>query len=644
MLPGSDVLSMLNKRIGAKALQSALDPGHSFPGPVRNSGTPAWLKSVNMAGVNVRTIQSFWNVVKYALTLPQSQSAIHLLPIWEPGVVGSLYGMTSWRINREFFSPELATLVPALHSVEKQLKVAVNLLHALGKTVGMDVIPHTDRYSEIVLANPRFFEWLQRKDTRIADHSATLHEKVETAILNWLIRKGPAIPAMDFPEDPEMFFAPAFGEERRNLILFGRHEDFEGRNHRRTLVLDELFRQGFEPVPATMGPPYRGLEVDPRPEASVTDSEGRVWRDYRIIRPQFMSRVFGPLTRYRFYEPLNDNRDWQLDFSRPNREVWDYFCAKYAAIQAEYGFDFMRGDMSHVQMRPEGVPAGVDDFYDPHKAVRNHIRKKAPYFGYFAETFLAGPGVMAYGNEYDHLEASDADSTLGDLQSMAVGSARFMAAFSQYLDLSETRRFAPNFTLMTADKDDPRFDRFYLNGNEARFFTGLFLTDWPSYMGLGFELRDIHRKPAQNEYYTKLYVFQISDGPKSTAGPYRWGGNMRLFNRLNRIRQLAEAIFAEIREEGTRWLIKPDPLAGCKVIAWTQQKHPRYLFVVNLDGSRRSEQVLVPRAAPGKIAGFRFSTHQKGDDAAPVVQNEYHWFIPPLKAGEGRCYELKAEG
>nr|HMQ60076.1 hypothetical protein [Flavilitoribacter sp.] len=134
MLPGSDVLTILNKRIGAKALQSALDPGNSFPGPVRNSGTPAWLKSVNMAGVNVRTIQSFWNVVKYALTLPQSQSAIHLLPIWEPGVVGSLYGMTSWRINREFFSPELAALVPALPSVEKQLKVAVNLLHALGKT------------------------------------------------------------------------------------------------------------------------------------------------------------------------------------------------------------------------------------------------------------------------------------------------------------------------------------------------------------------------------------------------------------------------------------------------------------------------------------------------------------------------------
>ncbi|HMP12896.1 MAG TPA: hypothetical protein PKD70_03380 [Saprospiraceae bacterium] len=65
--------------------------------------------------------------------------------------------------------------------------------------------------------------------------------------------------------------------------------------------------------------------------------------------------------------------------------------------------------------------------------------------------------------------------------------------FRPYLDTLQTRTVAPAFTMMTGDKDDPRFDHFYLKGNEARFFIGLFLTDMPSYMALGFECRDPHR-------------------------------------------------------------------------------------------------------------------------------------------------------
>ena len=151
-LDGQLILGTLAQRLGPGTVQRALSPLQSIPSPVATEQSPAWIKRVNMVGVNVRTIQSFWNMVKYALTLPDSQSSIHLLPMWEPGVVASLYGMASWRINPEFFSTELYHLVPQLDTVEKQLKAVVNLLHAMGKTVGMDVIPHTDRYSEMVIA------------------------------------------------------------------------------------------------------------------------------------------------------------------------------------------------------------------------------------------------------------------------------------------------------------------------------------------------------------------------------------------------------------------------------------------------------------------------------------------------------------
>lgn len=231
-----------------------------------------------------------------------------------------------------------------------------------------------------------------------------------------------------------------------------------------------------------MAPPYRGLEVDPNPEAKTIDTDGRIWRDYRMIHPQKMSRVFGPLTRYKLYDCLNDNANWEINFDAPRQEVWNYVCQKYHEVQTIYNFDFMRGDMSHVQMRPSGVPEQVDEFYDIHKAIKRYCQSNKPYFGYFAETFLAPPNEMGYGDEVEHLVQSEADTTLGDLQSMIVGSERFVSEFARYHHIATTTSVVPNFTIMTADKDDPRFDEFYLAGNEVRFFCALFLTDLPSYM------------------------------------------------------------------------------------------------------------------------------------------------------------------
>lgn len=626
-LPATAVLRWLQERYGTEALGRALRPEEAIASPVANEPGPGWIRGVNMAGVNVRTVGSFWRVVHYALTLPACQQGVHLLPIWEPGVVSSLYGMASWRINPAFFDAELAAACPWLDTAEAQLAAVVNVLHLMGKTVGMDVIPHADRYSEIVLANPAYFEWLRRENDRITDHSAHLHEAVENLIRRWLARSGQA-PAGD------VFALP---EPERLQLLFGAPEDQEGRTRRRAGLVDWLFREGYEPVPATMGPPYRGLEVDPSPEAQTTDYLGRVWRDYRITAPQEMSRVFGPLTRYKFYESLDDNREWGVDFSRPRPEVWDYFCNGYAGMQRRYRFDFMRGDMSHVQMRPEGVPFYFDEYYDPHLAVKTRIARQAPWFAYFAESFLAGPNFMAYGDEVEHLEASQADVTLGDLQSMVVGEPDFMAHLRRYLDVLSTRRTTPCFTLMTGDKDDPRFDKFYLTGNEARFFFGLFVTDMPSYMGLGFEQRDPHPEPAPNEHYTKLYVFQIEDGPKATRGPYQWGRNGELFRRLDAIRRWADGVLPQLAGASTRWLLPPDPTAAHLVCAWTQASDdPGYVFVVNFNLKEPARNVKLPRWTSSALRMRPiFSTHQGLLRAGELSCNAVHWLLPELRPGEG---------
>ena len=623
-LPARAVLDWLGERLGRTTVEQCLTPGYRAPGPRQHEPDGAWLKRSNMVGINVRTLGDFFGVVKYALTMPAAQDSIHLLPIWEPGVVASLYGMVSWDINPAFFSAALYRLYPALDRVEKQLAAVVNLLHAMGKSVGMDVIPHVDRYAEIVLLQPNHFEWLRRRDLDIIAHGSRLYAEVEAAIFDWLRANPGTAAGYGLPDEAALFFGKAYPEPVRRRLLFGPPEDYGGRQQRRVALMDHLYRLGLEPVPATMAPPYRGLEVDPSPGALTIDADGREWRDYRIVQPTEMSRVFGPLTRYQLYERKDDNADWQIDFARPRPQVWQYVQRHYDEVQYRYGFDFMRGDMSHVQMRPEGVPHEIDDYYDIQRAIKRGVQRTKPWFGYFAESFMAPPDYMGYGDEVAHLEASEADTTLGNLQSSVVGSTEFLQDFHRYVRTAATRRVTPCFTVMTADKDDPRFDEFYLRANEVRLFTGLFLTALPSYTGAGFLQRDAHPAPAPNEHYTKLYVFQIEEGPKATKGPYVWGQNFALFQRLNRIRELADEWLPQLNKQELNWLIPPAESADYQHVAWTYEG-TNFIFWVNFSETPIDRYPAEFSATPEVY----FSTHAA--DKSDVALRPYEGLILRIK-------------
>ena len=617
-------LEILHKRLGNDTIRRALNPGETIDSPVNRQPDGSWLKRSNMVGVNVRTIGSFWQVVNYALTLPTAHDSIHLLPIWEPGVVGSLYGMVSWQINAEFFDPTLAQFVPALDTVEKQLKVVVNLLHAMGRTVGMDVIPHTDRFSEMVLAYPSLFEWVRRDGSKLVDHTSTVYKYVEEAIWQFLKYHG-AADATPLSFGKAVFFSteqadgptsaganPLLTDDQRHRILFGHSQDVRGRLRRRIDLIRHLTAQGLETLPMTMAPPYRALHIDSNDY--VTDEYDQVWYQYKFDKPQAMSRVFGPLARYRFYESKDNNQQWELDFDRPNYPAWQYMSQKVYDCQRAYNFDFMRGDMAHVQMRPEGVPDMIGHYYDPLRFIKRYVRGNGvSHFAFFAETFLAPPDTMGYGDEADHLDAIDADSTLGDLQSLVVGTDEFLTQFAAYDELRRTRRFAPNFTVMTADKDDPRFDEFYRTGNLFRYFTALFLTDMPSYVGLGFEVRNLHETRGANEEYTKLYVFDIGDDrqpDKVTHGPFVWGHNAEQFAAISQMRTFAESIWPEIAGKETRWLTPPLEDRGGDgavrrsggVIAWAHTEPTGYVFAASMTGElpgRSAGAVDMPDAVPG---------------------------------------------
>ncbi|MFP4113852.1 MAG: hypothetical protein ACLFUA_05730 [Spirochaetales bacterium] len=660
-LPATSVIRLLRERFAEQidaileAPQAPADRDRSphDASPVAAESDTSWLTRTRMIGVNVRTVGSFWRVVHYLLTVPAVYDSVHLLPIWEPGVVASLYGMASWEINPEFFDPELAAAYPNLGTPAEQLRATVDLIHLTGRAVGLDVIPHTDRYSQIVLANPSHFEWLRRRGTRIVDHRAELHEEVAYEIHRWLAENGPArsagaqrVTAVG-GGTPDALFSADTPEAVRNLLLFGEPADREGRLARRLALVDRLYSLGYEPVPATMAPPYRGLEVDRKKRRH--DAAGRLWYDYRIAEPGPMSRVFGPLTRYKLYERLDDNREWRVDFNRPRPEVFEYLASHVAELQRRYGFDFMRGDMSHVQMRPEGPPLEPGRYYDPLAYVKRTVQKQRRSFAYFAESFLSPPGTMGYGDEVDHLEASDADVVLGNLQSVAVADPAFLSRLRRYLDIATGRRVTPCFTVMTGDKDDPRFDAFYLAGNELRCFLSLFLPALPSYTALGFELRDRHERPAPNEYYTKLYVFHEERGPKATRGPYRFGTNRGLFSRITGIRAYADAWLPTLpaearRPEAVRWLLPPDPTAGTRVVAWTLTgAHQDLLFVANTDTFSGRDRLVVPlpreTGAADPLAALLFSTHADGASGGSTIAGD-RVQIEALAAGEARIYAI----
>ena len=621
-----------------------LDP--QLRGPVARHSAPGWIRSANVVGVNIRTVGTYFGVAKYALTLPACHDAVHLLPIWEPGVVDSLYGMCSWEINDEWLDPELAALYPHLGDASRQLRALINLLHVDSRAVGMDVIPHTDRYSEMALCHPEHFEWLRRDDRMIVDHRADLHEEVCGHVFEFVVNHGPACrDARIRLASVDDLFCDAVDEVTRRRVIVGEAADRAGREARRIALVKSLHARGFEPVPATMAPPYRGLTVDERPETTTTDEHGMCWRDFRITRPEPMSRVFGPLARYKLYGRLDNNAEWAIDFGTPREPAWRYICERYGEVQRRFGFDFMRGDMSHVQMRSDGVPISADAHYDPMAAIKAHIRQHnhAPYFAYFAESFLAPPSTMGYGDEIDHLELSDAEITLGDLQSMTVGTAEYMSALRRYLDIGATRAVAPCLTVMTGDKDDPRFDAFYRHGNTWRMFVALFVGDLPSYVGLGFELRDLHLTPAPNEHYTKLYVFQQRRGHNATYGPYVWGHNFDLFDRLTHLREQADVIVPALRGHATRWLCPPDATAAHPVVAWTQRDDPRWVFVAN-SAERDVVNISVPtipRLGDHQRLGLRWSSGSLGvraHDSLPF--NRFQHRIDQLGAGECRIYDL----
>jgi hypothetical protein len=235
-----------------------------------------------------------------------------------------------------------------------------------------------------------------------------------------------------------------------------------------------------------------------------------------------------------------------------------------------------------------------------------------------------------------------------------VGDHEYLRRFRRYLDDLATRSTAPAFTVMTADKDDPRFDLFYRAGNEVRLFTALLLSDMPSYTGLGFEIRDVHLEPVENERYTKLFVFHeegdsnIYPSKARFSDDFIWGTNDELFARLTDLRVFAEAVLPDIADSTTRWLVPPDATTLRGIAIWTQEPSSlapgarRYVCLANYDLERDSGYFGVPGLPEDATLKPLFTTlGAERLDESTVVSNGFFHRIENLEPGEGRVYVIE---
>jgi hypothetical protein len=479
--------------------------GEKVPSPVHHLTNSDWLKQAKIVGIHPRAIGTYPNMTKYAMTFPEE--TVHILPMLETGAGDSLYCAASWKFSREYLCPELVK--KGFDTPEKQLLLTTNMLHALGKRVGFDAVPHMDRFAEPVLANPHLFEWIKivpetgRDLPRILSTAELSHAEaartVEETALQFLRQRGSASGKPLTPEhfDRDYFFR-TLSEEERIAHLFGPAHDLSGRTARRVELMHQIRARQLETMPVVGDAPYGKVAV-----LGFEDAE-RQWYKFGVPADQkYYGKdvvMFSNVTGFRWF---NRNADGtlavptsaMLNAGQDLRHLpaWDYFSNQIKQLQNQYGLDFVRADMAHMQIaHAHGRPVfELDPRNEFWRYMKETVqRDQRPSFGVLGEAFYSPQYVDAV----RHCEALGADVVYGNMQYAPLQTGEFLARAKEYSLLGLNHpgvSHRPLFNVMTADSDKVglKIDQLLEPKQRVvRYFYSLFGGN-PGYMGMGFETR-----------------------------------------------------------------------------------------------------------------------------------------------------------
>lgn len=543
---------MLKNLIGNETLESAMNIELPYKSPVKGEKNTKWCASLKIMNINPRLAKTFWGIVKYAMTFPEK--GVHIMPLWETGDRGSLYVQNSWRLNDEFFDADLCNL--GYDTSSKQLKLVVNILHALGKVVCFDALPHVDNFSEITLLNPSHFEWAKLN----ADKSSqlfppdvdynTIYKEVENVITN----------ASGLGDN--LF---KLEEIEREKLLFPENCD---RTKIRIHLLDSIRRTGFEPVPVTEHSPCRPIVFE------KFESDGQKdWAVFEIKNKNNQAKIFGCITPYKWYK-IDDN-GYPIAGEKEEK-VWDYFIDKINKFQSEYNFDFLRADMAHNQISHSHANPlkNEDEKQEMWAFLKDKIQESKPYFAVLAEAFYNTyyiDGIMDMINK-------KADIVLGNMNFKFLNEE-----FVNYIDdfvnpFRENFPFYPCLCTFSTDGDLKEHAKYFQSqeANELRFFISMFF-NLPSYTGMGFETKSL--KPSKYEEFSHEFV-------KHHAKPFIWGENEQMFNVVCGIRDLYLKYIDLIDNAELSLLERMND----RMLVWSYEKNnePKILCLCNMDNETTS--------------------------------------------------------
>lgn len=683
-ISAKDTITLLNQCLGPKVVAQALNvdtPTNLSPLAKTGVKDPRWIHQSHIVGMHPRVLGSFFNMVKYALTLSPEQDALHILPILEPDtdMYGnrSLYGPINWQLNAEFFDPGLAQAQPHLNTPEKQLKATVNLLHAMGKKVGIDMVQHTAVFSEVALANPDCFEWyltnathrrfinpVSRKTAHSPLNQDHVSDLVKPAILKFLEThhdpEGKVIP----PSTLNQFFT-AVPEAERLALLFGPPHQPKRREQRRKALINTLTEQGFLMASQPMVQPYRPMRL-----AHPTHNGGK----FPKLVTEGTNLGLHTLTPFKLYHL---HPDGSLNLHQPNKLAWNYAIKHYKHLVDTYNFDFMRADMAHIQPWPD-IPY-QNPYYHLYGSIKHAITTQKPYFAYFGEDFpsdnLGFRTHRGVPNTEAHFKEARMDCALGYLPNAGIRETSETVRTTMYH--RRPPQYSVTMTMMTADSDGTEFGGRWeayntTLGNTVRAFIGFFLP--PSYMGVGFELRgDVppplnpdSKRPLPKDMRALTHWFII----RGEGEAYQWGNNPEFYQQYTKLRQVLHTLAKPLQNREPMLL----PTNNAKLVAWVDRPRtnsasttnkkgesasssvPQYVFIVNSDlnaphGGRLYDADNRLHQSPPKAFKLIYSSELKQfpvvlDSASALQAQEglrYQYdqlLLKPLAPGEARIYQL----
>jgi len=347
------------------------------PSPVSGNTDSSWMNSSDFCFLNIRSTSpkkdKTGSITDAMKLLPVIRAnSIHLAPFFDC-TMDNLYAVDSLRIITDDIVD--LELEEAGIDPEAQLRLLIDAIHILGKTVGFDLEPHTSQFSRVVMENPHHFRWLHLNKSRTELAGGVTHEEMFSpeaqkaiveevkALIAKVLRKAGLTEVEDTSKGVK-------------AIREAHHK-----------ALDLLIKEGYWTLPSHTWngvglPEFKDYNKDGNyPDFNYLDEEGEDQHD----------ESFGMLTPFAIYTNLPFNKVPTLDNPPLYRdETVDFLTGIFPGILKRFNFDFLRIDyVDHVfdSTVDESWDIPVSDRMSPKvlKAVIDKAREVKPYLGAMAE-------------------------------------------------------------------------------------------------------------------------------------------------------------------------------------------------------------------------------------------------------------------